>query len=139
MRLTGSGGVTICNSIALSHAGWYMPSTSTRRCSNRIALTPTGCGSQYLYSHVEFTEGAHTSIDDRANSNVNVYVGCEQVLILKACSCHGVHAAATVFIGDPYCNYLTVAWTRLLRAGQPVRLDNGRDGASSYPRRAGQI
>eukprot|EP01052_Picozoa_sp_SAG31_P029570 SAG31_NODE_2949_length_4871_cov_2.742456_6_plen_410_part_00 len=32
---------------------------------------------EYLYSHVEFASGPHASIDDRANSNVNIYVACD--------------------------------------------------------------
>eukprot|EP01048_Picozoa_sp_COSAG05_P004636 COSAG05_NODE_257_length_12748_cov_68.067120_7_plen_716_part_01 len=32
---------------------------------------------EYLYSHVQNTDGDHTSIQDRMNSNVNVYIGCE--------------------------------------------------------------
>ena len=33
---------------------------------------------EYLYSHVQYTEGQHTSIDDRQNSNINMYIGCEK-------------------------------------------------------------
>ena len=33
---------------------------------------------EYLYSHVQNTEGEHTSIDDRQNSNINLYIGCEK-------------------------------------------------------------
>ena len=33
---------------------------------------------EFLYSHVQYTEGQHTSIDDRANSNINIYVACEK-------------------------------------------------------------
>ena len=33
---------------------------------------------EYLYSHVQNTEGDHTSIDDRQNSNINLYIGCEK-------------------------------------------------------------
>ncbi len=33
---------------------------------------------EYLYSHVQNTEGQHVQIDDPLNSNINVYVGCEK-------------------------------------------------------------
>jgi hypothetical protein len=33
---------------------------------------------EYLYSHVQNVNGAHTSIEDRLNSNVNMYIGCEK-------------------------------------------------------------
>ena len=33
---------------------------------------------EYLYSHVQNMDGAHTSIDDRQNSNINIYIGCEK-------------------------------------------------------------
>ena len=33
---------------------------------------------EYLYSHVQNTDGTHTSIEDRQNSNINIYVGCEK-------------------------------------------------------------
>ena len=44
-------------------------------------ITKDDCSSEdtfeYLYSHVQNTDGDHTSIQDRANSNVNLYIGCE--------------------------------------------------------------
>eukprot|EP01048_Picozoa_sp_COSAG05_P036074 COSAG05_NODE_16039_length_355_cov_0.382812_1_plen_100_part_01 len=33
---------------------------------------------EYLYSHVQNMDGDHTSIDDRQNSNINIYIGCEK-------------------------------------------------------------
>ena len=33
---------------------------------------------EYLYSHVQYTTGPHTHIDDRQNSNINMYIGCEK-------------------------------------------------------------
>eukprot|EP01047_Picozoa_sp_COSAG01_P066636 COSAG01_NODE_9239_length_2510_cov_2.007466_2_plen_549_part_00 len=33
---------------------------------------------EYLYSHVQNVAGAHTAIQDRQNSNVNIYIGCER-------------------------------------------------------------
>lgn len=33
---------------------------------------------EYLYSHVQNTDGDHTSIEDTQNSNINIYIGCEK-------------------------------------------------------------
>ena len=45
-------------------------------------ITKNDCKDQqpyeYLYSHVQNTDGDHTSIDDRQNSNINIYIGCEK-------------------------------------------------------------
>ena len=35
---------------------------------------------EYLYSHVQNTEGDHVGIQDRLNSNINLYIGCESPL-----------------------------------------------------------
>ena len=46
-------------------------------------ITKDDCKSQteafeYLYSHVQNTDGDHIQIDDPMNSNINIYVGCEK-------------------------------------------------------------